>query len=175
MRLQSLLALTLVTLVACSAQTDSDEDDGGSEILEEVGTTSEEEGALTGVRSPVPGRAVSYPFGVRNSRYAAGYHTGDDYAAPTGTKVVAVRAGTIRWSNGDGGAYGSWIGLDADNGRTYVYCHLSARAVRTGERVAAGETLGRVGTTGMVTGPHLHFEDHPRGPFVYGKGREPRW
>jgi murein DD-endopeptidase MepM/ murein hydrolase activator NlpD len=129
----------------------------------------------TRVAAPVPGRVVTYPFGVRNSRYAAGYHTGDDYAAPVGSSAVAIRGGTVRWSNDYGGAYGKWIGLDADNGRTYVYCHLSARAVSAGTRVVAGQRLGRVGATGNVTGPHLHFEDHPRGPFVYAQVRKPSW
>jgi len=127
------------------------------------------------VASPVPGRGVTYPYGVKNSRYAAGFHTGQDYAAPVGRPVVAVRSGKIRWSNNRGGAYGRWIGLDADNGRTYVYCHLSSRRYKAGRRVKAGERIGRVGQTGNVTGPHLHFEDHPKGPFRYAQVRKPRW
>lgn len=127
------------------------------------------------VASPVTGKVVTYPYGVKNSRYAAGYHTGDDYAAPVGSNAVAVRGGTVRWSNDSGGAYGKWIGLDADNGRTYVYCHLSARMVAAGTKIVAGQLLGKVGATGNVTGPHLHFEDHPLGPFVYAKVRKPSW
>lgn len=127
------------------------------------------------IASPVPGKVVTYPFGVKNPRYAAGYHTGEDYAAPVGASAVAVRGGTIRWSNDNGGAYGKWIGLDADNGRTYVYCHLSSRTVSSGTKVVAGQLLGKVGATGNVTGPHLHFEDHPLGPFVYAKVRKPTW
>lgn len=127
------------------------------------------------VSTPVPGHNVTYAYGIKNSRYAAGYHTGDDYAASTGTSVVAVRAGTIQWSNGNGGAYGNWIGLKADNGRVYVYCHLSSRSVSVGQKVSAGQFLGRVGATGNVTGPHLHFEDHPSGGFVYGQCRKPSW
>lgn len=127
------------------------------------------------VSSPVPGHGVNYAYGVRNSRYAAGFHTGEDHAAPTGTPVVAVRGGTVAWSNGAGGAYGNWIGLRADNGRVYVYCHLSSRSVSAGQRVKAGQQLGRVGATGNVTGPHLHFEDHPAGGFVYGRVRKPSW
>ncbi len=138
----------------------------------DVGSTAQ---AVSRVGSPVPGRRVTYPYGVRNRRYAAGFHTGQDYAAPTGTRVVAVRSGRIRWSNNNGGAYGRWIGLDADNGRTYVYCHLSSRAVAAGTRVRAGQTLGKVGATGNVTGPHLHFEDHPKGPFRYAQVRKPAW
>lgn len=143
-----------------------------SSVDEEIGTSVQ---ALTRVGSPVPGKRVTYAFGVRNPRYAAGYHTGQDYAAPVGRRVVAVRSGRIRWSNNNGGAYGKWIGLDADNGRTYVYCHLSSRLVAAGTRVTAGKLIGRVGRTGNVTGPHLHFEDHPRGPFVYARVRKPRW
>ncbi len=125
--------------------------------------------------SPVPGKAVTYPFGVKNSSYAAGYHTGDDYATPTGSSAVAVRSGTIRWSNDNGGAYGRWMGLDADNGRTYVYCHLSTRLAVAGTKVAAGQVIAKTGATGNVTGPHLHFEDHPLGNFVYGQVRKPSW
>lgn len=127
------------------------------------------------VTSPVPGYRISYRYGVRNPRYVAGYHTGNDYAAPVGTPVVAVRNGTIKWSDSHGGAYGNWIGLEAHNGRVYVYCHLSVRRVKKGQKVKAGQRLGLVGRTGNVTGPHLHFEDHPQGRFVYGQGRKPRW
>ncbi|MGC0379236.1 peptidoglycan DD-metalloendopeptidase family protein [Streptomyces sp. SAI-229] len=126
------------------------------------------------VPSPVPGRSVSYPFGVPNPRYAAGYHTGDDYAAPRGAKVVAVRDGTIEWSNENGGAYGWWIGLRVGNGRTYVYCHLSARSVSAGNKVRAGQEIGAVGSSGNTTGPHLHFEDRPHGG-GYGAVRKPAW
>jgi murein DD-endopeptidase MepM/ murein hydrolase activator NlpD len=130
--------------------------------------------AAARVASPVPGYGVSYPYGIRDPRYAAGYHTGDDYAAPTGKKVVAVLGGTIVWSNNNGGAYGRWIGLRASNGRDYVYCHLSVRSVSTGDKVVAGQKIGEVGATGNVTGPHLHFEDRPKGG-GYGQVRKPTW
>jgi murein DD-endopeptidase MepM/ murein hydrolase activator NlpD len=130
--------------------------------------------AAARVASPVPGYGISYPYGVKNPRYAAGYHTGDDYASPKGTKVVAVLDGTIAWSNNNGGAYGTWIGLRAGNGRDYVYCHLSLRSVSTGAKVVAGQKLGEVGATGNVTGPHLHFEDRPKGG-GYGQVRKPTW
>lgn len=130
--------------------------------------------AAARVASPVPGYGISYPYGVKNPRYAAGYHTGDDYASPKGTKVVAVLDGTIAWSNNNGGAYGTWIGLRASNGRDYVYCHLSLRSVSTGAKVVAGQKLGEVGATGNVTGPHLHFEDRPKGG-GYGQVRKPTW
>jgi murein DD-endopeptidase MepM/ murein hydrolase activator NlpD len=130
--------------------------------------------AAARVASPVPGYKVTYPYGIKDPRYAAGYHTGEDYAAPTGAKVVAVLGGTIVWSNNNGGAYGRWIGLRATNGRDYVYCHLSVRSVSTGTTVVAGQKIGEVGATGNVTGPHLHFEDRPKGG-GYGQVRKPTW
>jgi len=143
-------------------------------VIEEKPATEATAAAAAHVASPVPGYGISYPYGVKNPRYAAGYHTGDDYASPTGTKVVAVLDGTIAWSNNEGGAYGRWIGLRASNGRDYVYCHLSVRSVSTGTKVVAGQKLGEVGATGNVTGPHLHFEDRPKGG-GYGQVRKPSW
>lgn len=177
-KLAALVGLSLVFAIGCSADDptgddDADEDGLGAEDADEnVESTSS---AVSRVASPVPGKVVTYAFGVKNKRYAAGYHTGADYAAPAGAKVVAVRSGKIRWSNDAGGAYGKWIGLDADNGRTYVYCHLSVRNVAVGATITAGQVIGKVGATGNVTGPHLHFEDHPRGPFVYAQVRKPAW
>lgn len=129
-------------------------------------------GAAPGGRvpSPCPGHKVTHPFGVRNARYAAGYHTGDDYAAPTGAKLVAVRPGTVEFFNG--GAYGKVARLRADNGRDYWCCHME-RNGKAG-RVKAGDVIGYVGTTGNVTGPHLHFEDRPRNA-GYGHVRKPQW
>ncbi len=129
----------------------------------------------TKVTSPVPGYEVSYPYGVVDTKYAAGYHTGSDYTAPVGKAVVAVLDGEIVWANDQGGAYGRWVGLRA-NGRDYVYCHLDAIHVgaTTGARVKAGQIIGFVGMTGNTTGPHLHFEDRPAGG-GYGSGRDPEW
>ncbi len=143
--------------------------DGGRDAAADASTAPQR------AASPVPGKIVTYPYGVKNSRYAAGYHTGEDYAAPTGTNVVAVRNGVVRWSNDSGGAYGRWMGVQADNGRVYVYCHLSVRNVAAGATVKANQVIGKVGATGNVTGPHLHFEDHPTGPFTYARGRKPAW
>jgi len=134
----------------------------------------DEVSTLARVASPVPGYVVTYAYGIKNPRYAAGYHTGDDYAAPKGKKVVAVLAGTIAWSNSNGGSYGNWIGLRTATGRDYIYCHLSVRSVKAGDKVVAGQKLGEVGATGNVTGPHLHFEDRPKGG-GYSNDRKPKW
>ncbi|MFD8201526.1 peptidoglycan DD-metalloendopeptidase family protein [Streptomyces sp. NPDC059701] len=129
--------------------------------------------------SPVPGHKVTFEFYQRGP-YAwkpdgVGRHTGQDFAAQSGTPVVAVRSGTIAWSNGDGGAYGQWIGLSADNGHVYTYCHLSQRQAKAGQKVAAGQQLGRVGTTGNSTGPHLHFEMSKGPTWAYGNVAKPAY
>jgi murein DD-endopeptidase MepM/ murein hydrolase activator NlpD len=125
--------------------------------------------------SPVPGHAVTYAYGVKNSRYAAGYHTGADYAAAVGTPVVAVRNGRIIRSDGAGGAYGNWIQLLADDGHVYMYAHLSSRQVSVGQTVKAGQQIGKVGATGNVTGPHLHFEKSKGSSWRYGWVQKPVW
>jgi len=127
------------------------------------------------VDSPVAERIVTYPFGEKSSRYRLGYHTGDDYAAPVGSLAIAVRSGTIRWSNDNGGDFGRWMALDADNGRTYVYAHLDRRLNKAGDRVVAGQIIALTGNTGLSTGPHLHFEDRPLGSTDNGQAREPIW
>ncbi|MFI9833214.1 peptidoglycan DD-metalloendopeptidase family protein [Streptomyces sp. NPDC051913] len=131
------------------------------------------------VASPVPGHKVTFQFFERGD-YAwkpdgVGRHTGQDFAAKSGVPVVAVRGGTIAWSNGQGGAYGQWIGLSADNGHIYTYCHLSQRQVKVGQRVHAGQQLGKVGTTGNSTGPHLHFEMSKGSSWSYGNVARPSW
>ncbi|GAB7110904.1 hypothetical protein JCM4814A_92220 [Streptomyces phaeofaciens JCM 4814] len=131
------------------------------------------------VPSPVPGHKVSFEFYERGP-YAwkpdgVGRHTGQDYAAGSGVPVVAVRSGTITWSNERGKEYGQWIGLAADNGYVYTYCHLSQRQVNAGQHVAAGQQLGKVGTTGNSTGPHLHFEMSKGPAWSYGNVAKPTW
>ncbi|WP_225886913.1 M23 family metallopeptidase [Nodosilinea nodulosa] len=86
------------------------------------------------------------------------FHAGDDLAAPTGTPVLATRAGRVTVSGLLGG-YGLTVILRHDDGTLESrYGHLSQLAVRAGEWVEQGEVIGLVGSTGNSTGPHLHFE-----------------
>lgn len=117
------------------------------------------------INSPVPGFTVSTPYKKRPNGWpnrhtywtSRGYHTGADYAAPKGAKVIAVRAGTVhRYTDP---VLGKVALLYADNGQTYWYCHLSAYVGKDGRKVKAGQTIGKVGATGTgANGPHLHLE-----------------
>lgn len=92
-------------------------------------------------------------FGPRWGRL----HQGIDLAAPTGTSIVAAESGVVIHSGVLGG-YGQTILIDHGNGVVTLYAHQSERLVGSGVSVARGELIGRVGSTGNSTGPHLHFE-----------------
>ena len=93
--------------------------------------------------------------------WSSGYHTGQDFTAPSGTPVHAVAAGTITsatWSD----AYGNIIEITHPGGDQSWYAHTSGFA-RTSGAVAAGDVIGYVGCTGNCFGSHLHLEYHPGG------------
>ncbi|MBC9733696.1 M23 family metallopeptidase [Nocardioides marmotae] len=90
----------------------------------------------------------------------ANYHTGLDFAAPTGTPLVAVANATVT-SAGYDGAYGNKTVLTLEDGTEIWYCHQTSMNVSPGDTVRAGEVIGTVGSTGHVTGPHLHLEVRP--------------
>jgi murein DD-endopeptidase MepM/ murein hydrolase activator NlpD len=83
-------------------------------------------------------------------------HLAVDYAAPTGTVVVAVASGTVTLAGQDGN-FGNSVRLRHADGYESMYSHLSSIAVRSGSSVAQGEVIGQVGATGLATGPHLDF------------------
>ncbi|WTQ33068.1 M23 family metallopeptidase [Streptomyces virginiae] len=105
---------------------------------------------------PTSAYTLTSHYGDSGSMWSSGHHTGLDFAAPTGTPAKAVAAGKIT-SAGWSGAYGYRIVLELPDGTEIWYCHLSSMSVTSGT-VGAGETIGRVGATGNVTGPHLHLE-----------------
>lgn len=105
---------------------------------------------------PTSAYTLTSHYGDAGSMWSSGHHTGLDFAAPTGTPVKAVGGGKIT-SAGWSGAYGYRIVLELPDGTEIWYCHLSSMSVTSGS-VAAGDTIGRVGATGNVTGPHLHLE-----------------
>ncbi|MFI5864320.1 peptidoglycan DD-metalloendopeptidase family protein [Streptomyces sp. NPDC051546] len=105
---------------------------------------------------PVSGGSISARYHQAGG-WAAGYHTGIDFAVSTGTPVRAAAAGTVV-SSGWQGAYGNAVVIKHDDGRYTLSAHLSSATASEGERVSAGEQIGRSGNTGNSTGPHLHFE-----------------
>ncbi|MEU9465765.1 transglycosylase family protein [Streptomyces avermitilis] len=96
-------------------------------------------------------------YHAAGSSWSKGYHTGVDFPVPTGTSVKAVAAGHVV-SAGWGGSFGYQVVLRHADGRYTQYAHLSAISVKAGQSVAAGQRIGRSGSTGNSTGPHLHFE-----------------
>ncbi len=118
----------------------------------QVAMASRGSGVASGFIWPLHGPIAS-PFGYRHGRL----HTGIDIDAPTGTPYVAALSGTVIAAQWDGG-YGKMILVDHGNGVVTRYAHSSAFLVSVGQHVSQGQPIGRVGTTGNTTGPHLHFE-----------------
>ncbi|PJM93514.1 M23 family metallopeptidase [Streptomyces sp. CB01373] len=111
---------------------------------------------------PTSSYTLTSTFGQAGSMWSSGYHTGLDFAAPTGTLLKAIHTGTVTEA-GWAGAYGYRTILTLDDGTELWYCHQSSISVSVGQQVSTGDVIGRVGATGNVTGPHLHLEVHPGG------------
>lgn len=118
-------------------------------------------GSPVEMRKPVIGDEVHLVSGYGMRRHPLlqelRMHTGVDWAAPTGTPVVAAGAGRVV-SAGDMGDYGNTILIDHGAGWQTLYAQLSGFDIRAGDCVTAGTPIGKVGSTGLSAGPHLHFE-----------------
>lgn len=111
--------------------------------------------------TPIEGARLSSGYGMRKHPIM-GYsrmHEGLDFAAPAGTPVMAAGDGIVEYA-GPRGSYGNYVRIRHPNRYQTIYAHLSryAETVGTGVRVRQGEIIGYVGSTGMSTGPHLHYE-----------------
>ena len=116
-----------------------------------------------GLVAPVPG-SISSSFGMRRHPIL-GYrrmHSGMDFRARHGTPIVAVTDGRVS-SAGRAGGCGIAVRLDHGGGLSTRYCHMSRMAVRSGQEVRRGQVIGYVGSTGLSTGPHLHYEMYRNG------------
>ncbi|KUN81645.1 M23 family metallopeptidase [Streptomyces griseoruber] len=111
---------------------------------------------------PTSSYTLTATFGQAGAYWSSGYHTGLDFAAPTGTLIKAVHSGTITEA-GWAGSYGYRTILTLDDGTELWFCHQSSINVSAGQKVSTGDVIGRVGATGNVTGAHLHLEVHPDG------------
>lgn len=109
--------------------------------------------------NPAPGHTVTSPFGVRTDPIlgSAALHTGMDFRAPIGMPAKVTAAGTVTRAGWAGG-YGRMVEVDHGNGFATRYGHLSEIDVTVGQKLAAGEVIGKTGSSGRSTGPHLHYE-----------------
>ncbi len=104
------------------------------------------------------------PFGVRIDPFVheAAMHTGMDFRGDVGDPIHATAAGTVTKAGWDGG-YGQMVEIDHGNGLATRYGHLSEIDVAVGDKVRIGQVIGRLGSTGRSTGPHLHYETRING------------
>jgi murein DD-endopeptidase MepM/ murein hydrolase activator NlpD len=113
------------------------------------------------MKTPINGARLSSPFGMRKHPIDGfnKMHRGTDFAAPTGTPIMASGAGTIKKAGWCGGG-GNCVVIRHNSTYETIYAHMSkfAKGIKKGVRVAQGQTIGYVGSTGKSTGPHLHYE-----------------
>lgn len=109
--------------------------------------------------NPAAGHSISSGFGVRKDPLigAPALHSGMDFRAPPGAPARATAGGTVTKAGWNGG-YGRMVEIDHGNGFTTRYAHLSKVLVAPDQKVAAGDEIGEVGSSGRSTGPHLHYE-----------------
>ncbi len=140
-------------------------DDGQYDYYDEDGVSAKK----FLVRKPVPVGIETSPFGwrVQPIMHTKEFHTGVDWAAPMGTPIFAAGNGVIE-EIGPKGGYGKYIRIRHLNGYETAYGHMTAfaRGLQVGSHVRQGQIIGFVGSTGLSTGAHVHFEIHINGRFV---------
>ena len=113
------------------------------------------------MKTPINGARLSSPFGVRKHPILGfnKLHTGTDFAAPEGTPIMASGSGTIARAKWCGGG-GNCIKIKHNSTYTTIYAHMKsfAKGIKVGKKIRQGHIIGYVGSTGMSTGPHLHYE-----------------
>ncbi len=118
--------------------------------------------------TPVTSYTLTSPFGMRKHP-VLGYnrmHNGIDMAAPKGTPIYATRAGTVTTASYQAGGAGYYVSINHLDGFASIYMHMTHYVVSAGQSVAKGQLIGYVGSTGISTGPHLHFGISYAGTYV---------
>lgn len=118
--------------------------------------------------TPVSGYTITSPFGMR-THPILGYekmHNGIDMACSQGTPIYATRAGTVTTAAYQAGGAGYYVSINHLDGFSSIYMHMTNYVVSAGQSVAQGQLIGYVGSTGMSTGPHLHFGISYAGTYV---------
>jgi len=142
-----------------------DSTDGSVDFYDDAGKSAQK----FLVRKPVADGRFSSGFGMRRHPIMHRYrmHTGVDWAAPTGTRILAAGNGVIE-AIGVRSGYGRSITLQHLHGYETTYNHMSgyAKGLKAGDHVVQGQVIGFVGSTGLSTGPHLHFEVLVNGRYV---------
>ena len=121
---------------------------------------------------PIKNGKVTTAYGKKGKMWSKGYHTGVDFAVPTGTNVLAVADGKIEAANW-GAAYGTQLVQKVEGGWV-IYAHLSKALVKAGDKVTKGQHIGESGNTGNSSGPHLHFEMRDNIRWSAGKDIDPK-
>lgn len=142
-------------------------------VSEEVITNPKSKVVITGTQDPPPKKGTGYfinplPASSISSRFGSrsgGFHSGLDLAKSSGSSIKAADGGTVVFA-GWQGSYGLMVEIDHGGGFTTRYAHCSEIYVKNGEKVYQGKIVGAVGTTGVATGPHLHFEVRKYGTAV---------
>ncbi len=138
--------------------------DGVKRLKAPKGTTLSPILVLAGVTFPIEGGGISCKFGYRTHPITGkpDFHTGIDIPAPKGTRIMAAVGGTVKEISFSD-IYGNVVILDHGGGFETVYCHCDKILAPKGARIKRGEILALVGSTGVATGPHLHFEMRKNG------------
>ena len=128
-----------------------------------VGTKARPKTVATGkLGRPISGGIISSNYGMRRGSM----HKGVDFAAKTGTRISAADGGTVTWAGWKSGGWGYLVVINHGNGIETYYAHNSRVTVKVGQKVAKGEQIAKMGSTGNSSGPHVHFEVHVNGRYV---------
>ena len=119
------------------------------------------------LRTPIDGARLSSGFGLRRHPVLgfSRMHKGVDFAAPSGTPIQAAGDGLVEVAGWQGG-YGNYVRIRPASNFSTAYGHMSRIAVKAGQRVKQGQIVGNVGSTGVSTGPHLHYETMREGQHI---------